>query len=144
MIDSMVYSAMTDASLAQYLSHNGVWRVYPRGSLGSAGIPASPRRPYAQYGENNANQVRAVREGKKIFSGFYDLYVYDDPGSYTRIKAIHQIMMDTMVALTDQVAGDGTRIIDMVFNNFGPDGYDTVNQQSAKVATYQCVVSLPT
>jgi len=140
MIDASVYQKLTDESMADYYqSHNGSWRVYPRGSLGSSGIPASPEKPYVMYGNNNANQFQAVRESGVILNSYYDIYVYDEPGSYQRIKDIHLNLITLLQSLKETATSDGVYIMEFVFNNLGPDGYDTVNKQAAKVASYKTV-----
>jgi hypothetical protein len=141
MIDSLIYGALTAANLAPHLSSGGAWRVYPLRSLGSNGIPASPAYPYVQYGDGGTAVNAAVRETRKSVTSTYDVYVYDEPGSYKRIKDIHDLIQDNLGLVIGLVTATGWTITDLQFQSYGGDGFDPVNQQFSKRASYRVVSS---
>ena len=141
MIDTLVYSALTQPNLETYLKDANGFRVYPNGSLGSAGIPAAPERAYVQHGEQGQNRVRITRDVRKTLSLYWDVFVYDDPGSFRRIKDIIDLASENMEGLIGQTTTSGWRVTDLVFTNTGGDGYDPINVLNTKRASFLVVTS---
>jgi hypothetical protein len=141
MIDTLVYGALTKPNLESALKDNAGWRVYPVKALGNDGIPAQPAFPFVQYGDGGSNANTAVRGTRKSLTATYDVFVYDHPGSYQRIKTIHDLIQENLELVVGLVTPKGWRITDLVFQGYGGDGYDPVNQQASKRATYRVVFS---
>lgn len=141
MIDTLIYGALTNINLEAQLKDDDGWRVYPVKSLGNGSIPATPDFPFVQYGDGGTNANAAVRETRKSQTSQYDVFVYDRPGSYQRIKTIHDLIQENLELVVGLVTPAGWRITDVVFQGYGGDGYDPVNQQASKRATYRVVFS---
>lgn len=142
MIDKMLYGALTAPALAFMLKNSdNSWRVYPRGSLGVGGIPAKPEFPYVQYGEGDGTQVRDVRDTNFTVVTFYDIFAYDQLGSYDRIKQIHELIRQTVLELVGQVQDDGVRCTDISLSGYSRDGVDTVTPQLTKSGSYRVVAA---
>lgn len=142
MIDRLVYQALTNASLANYLQNDDLtWRVYPSGSLGHNGIPARPDYPFVQYRESGFNRVQLIRETRRTMVGIYDIWVYDSPGSYVRIKEVLPIVIENLEGIVGGSLPSGWRCTEMLNTNGSEDSYDPITQENSKRVTFRSVVS---
>jgi hypothetical protein len=143
LIDTLIYAVLTKASnLASHLrTGSSTWRVYPTGSLGYGGVPATPDRPYAQHGQSSNRLNLTVRNTRDSRSLLWDVFVYDNPGSFTRIRDIHEIIQDNMFDMEGQVSSDLWRVTDQRLWNMGHDVFDPVSRLNSVRATYLIVAS---
>lgn len=134
-MDKLIYDAITSPA-ATDLRALVADRCYPRGALGKGDVPAAPALPYVMYGEEPSYDAQEVYETSTTTIGEYTIYVYDESGSYTRIKQIHDLIKDTMVGLIGQQDGS-TRCLGCRRTALGRDTYDTVSDHNVKTATYR-------
>lgn len=131
MIDKLIFPAIksvTDLS-------NRVWQ---RGMLGVAGVPADPATPYAMYGDDAEVPYRSVQEtAPGVAARTLRVYVYDQPGSFVLIKQIHAEIRDALLALVGQTDEDGVVLTGITWMGNGADAYDTVRRCNVKTATYR-------
>lgn len=114
-------------------------RSYVRGTLGTGDIPAEPDFPYVMYGFEQSLAVKAIREtaDAEVYPG--QIYVYDKPGSYVRIKRIHRMIKQTLLELVATSDADGTFCYDLTYEGRSGEQYDPVKKQAVMVATYRVV-----
>lgn len=76
-------------------------RFWKSGALGTGQIPADPETPYAMYRITNEQEHQSVRETGRPKDLWYQFYVYDDRGSYTRIDDALDRMRETVRGIRD-------------------------------------------
>ena len=115
-------------------------RVYPRGSLGIGEVPAAPTYPYVMYAMGESVAVTAVRDTAQAEVQPWEIYVYDKPGSYVRIKRIHRLARETLLELGGASdPADGTFCVDITYERRGREQYDQVTKSALMTAEYRVV-----
>lgn len=87
-------------------------RIYGAGVLGTDGIPADPKKPYIQYNELQSFSQRSVRETSTARNRFFQIFVYDIRGSYTRINDALDIVDEALKGLVGKRSTTGVLCMD--------------------------------
>jgi hypothetical protein len=141
-IDTVVYQALIQDNLAAWLKdRNNHWRVYPAKSLGHNGVPALPDYPYVQYGDGGQFRNLPVRDTRDSRFFTYNVWVYDEAGSFVRIKSILEVIINNVEGINGLTATTGWRVTESLMQSLGEDGYDPVNQQASKRAGFRILAS---
>lgn len=142
MIDVLVYRALTADNLAPYFrGDDGSWRVYPSGALGFRGIPARPEYLFCQYKDSGFNRFQNIRETRRILAGMYDVWVYDEPGSYSRIKEVMPLVIENLEGIAGQVLPSGWGCTEMLNTNGSGDNFDPITEENSNRVTFRSIVS---
>lgn len=139
-----VYSALlADVPFRTFLGgadDAALTRFYLRGSLGRDGVPAKPECPYAMYGEGAVTPASAVHKTSPTTAGVpYTFYVYDDSGSFERIKDVHRQILRVMLALSGTTTSEGMMVTEVKWTGSSSDALDSVTKNNVKTSTFQVV-----
>lgn len=138
-----VYKAVTEDAgvLASPLGPAPVpLRFYARGTLGRNGVPAQPATPYAMYGEGGTDPARVVNDSSPdTGSTIFTLYVYDEPGSFERIKDINQELRRVITSLSGTTTEEGMIVTEARWTSTSGDQYDAVSKLNVKHQTFLLV-----
>jgi hypothetical protein len=112
-------------------------RVYGRGMLGRDGVTAEPDRPYIQVGWDPITPTPGFRDEPGLARSGFTVMVYDEPTSFSRIKEIHRIVRDTVLALVGTRDERGVQCTGVEWTGQGGEAYDPVSRCNVIPATYR-------
>lgn len=143
MIDSVIYQGIK-AALEDFPGADGDFnnRVWARGQLGKNGVPASPPVPYVMYGMGQVLPGPAKDSSPDTSTCPVSVLVYDQPGSFVRIKNIHKVIRHTLVALVGQQGPEETQLTGCDWLGEGDDLYDQVTDRNVKQANFRIAAQM--
>lgn len=111
-------------------------RVYQSSSLGIGDIPEKPKLPYILYTELPSFPYREVRETSNASLRTFQIYIYDEPGSFLRIEDLLELVRETLIGLAGVVSPSGARCTDVDWRGYSEDFTDTVRNEIFRFATF--------
>jgi hypothetical protein len=116
-------------------------RVYQSSSLGVGDVPPEPQKPYVLYTELPSDPYLAVRETSRAKARFFQVYVYDNRGSFVRIERILALIRETLVSLNGTVSPSGVRCTDVQWQGESGDISDEEYDANSKFGNVRFVAS---
>lgn len=116
-------------------------RIYGAGVLGTNGIPPNPAKPYIQYNELQSFSFREVRETSNAKNRFFQIFVYDDRGSYTRINNALNIVDEALKGLVGQRSPTGILCLDSFISGRSRELEDAQYHAFVKFTTVEFTTS---
>lgn len=116
-------------------------RVYQSSSLGVGDVPPDPPKPYILYTELPSDPYRAVQETSRAKARYFQVYVYDDRGSFVRIERILAFIRETLLSLIGAVSPSGVRCTDVQWQGESGDISDVELDANSKFGNVRFVAS---
>jgi hypothetical protein len=116
-------------------------RIYQASSLGVGDVPPEPQKPYVLYTELPSDPFVAVRETSRAKARFFQVYVYDDRGSFLRIERILALIRETLVSLVGAVSPSGVRCTDVLWQGESGEITDEEYDANSKFGNVRFVAS---
>jgi len=130
-------SLLANSDLAELVGE----RIYQSSSLGVGDVPPEPAKPYVLYTELPSDPYRAVQETSRAKARFFQVYVYDNRGSFLRIERILALIRETLVSLTGAVSPSGVRCTDVQWQGESSDVTDEELDANSKFGNVRFVAS---
>jgi hypothetical protein len=116
-------------------------RIYQSSSLGVGDVPPEPEKPYILYTELPSDPYQAVSETSRAKARYFQVYVYDNRGSFLRIERILALIRETLVGLSGVVSPSGVRCTDVQWQGESSDLSDEEYNANSKFGNVRFVAS---
>lgn len=107
-------------------------RVYATGTLGFQGIPADPDYPYILVNSLQPRLHKEVWKTGRSKTHNFQVFVYDEIGSFVRIDDILRQVQETVLGLTLEVSPSGARCTHADWTGESADLTDSEKKQNTK------------
>lgn len=125
----LLYSRLqADAELAEVVGD----RIYESSALGVGDVPASPAKPYILYTELPSSPYRDVRETSRAKARIFQIWCYDERGSFIRIERVLALVRETLLGSVAEVSPSGARCTDVEWQGESSDIVDVPLDSNAK------------
>lgn len=116
-------------------------RIYQSSSLGVGDVPPEPAKPYVLYTELPSDPFQAVRETSRAKARYFQVYVYDERGSFLRIERCLALIRETLVSLVGTVSPSGVQCTDVLWQGESSDITDAEFDANSKFGNVRFVAS---
>lgn len=114
----------------------GEFKIWQIGNLGVAGVPASPPKPFILVQQGVTAPFQAVSEQSDAENVPFQVYVYDEQGSYVRIDALIRRFEPAIKHLAGSVSLTGARCLGVTWGGVSQDFIDPTFDAAARFASF--------
>lgn len=134
----LLTSAVKDDTALQ-----AIWnkRFFQAGSLGRGGVPQKPEFPFGTYRELPSIIPNVARETSRSQRHFFNVYIHDKQGTYSRINDVIEALRETVIGLAGRTSSSGALCLDAVWNGHGGDLEDEDYKSNLKIVTFELVAN---
>lgn len=120
----LIYKTLTeDAGLITRIPAN---RWFQRYGLGERAIPDNPKLPFALISELPGFVPGNVHETSRALTHYFQVYIYDNVGSYTKIEEILDLVVEAVLGMEGQKSMTGSTCLESRWQTRSQD-YDDNN-----------------